>query len=137
MTGSLTQELREDLIPELADLFEEAGHDLVIVRPGEASGDWNAQGRRSRGGETRTSVRGLLMPARDSTRRAAADAGLPVPHFVAYLPFSAPLDRPGFLIEHEGQRFYPTEDARDPGGQGVAWVVPLGAPGEVVQRAGG
>ncbi|WP_019584679.1 hypothetical protein [Deinococcus apachensis] len=124
-------------------VLDVVGEDLVIVRSGQPTGGFDDDGRRPVGPETRLTLRGLLMPAEERTVRLASDAGLPVPRFVAYFPFSAPgltplsprvptgLGQTGFVIEAGGDRYYPTQDARDEGGQGVLWVVPLLAPGEV------
>lgn len=134
MTGALTLEIQQLTRPELAELFEDLGHDLVIVQPGAPTGDFDDDGRQQQAPDTRTALRGLLMPASDRARMAAAGSDLPTPSFEAYLPHDAPVAVPGWHLEHDGIRYYPTADARDEGGQGVVWVVPLGAPGEVVER---
>ncbi|WP_412027020.1 hypothetical protein [Deinococcus yunweiensis] len=138
MTGALTLELQAELGPELAEIFALLGHDLVIVF-GPDTPVWNAPG--GSGGAT-ISIRGLLRPA-DARRQAlAAGAGLPIPQFEAYLPMQATqagitapltLSVPGWHVTHEGRRLYPIGDARDEEGQGLVWIVQLGAPGEVTR----
>lgn len=143
-----TAELQDLTLPVLDQVVAALGRDLVIVRLGTPSGSYDDDGRREAGSgsETRLPRRGLLMPAEERVVRAAADAGLPVPRFVALLPYSAPgptalsprlptdLAQTGFVVEDGGQQYYPTADARNEGNQGVLWVVPLGAPGEVLRR---
>ncbi|MHA0043011.1 hypothetical protein [Deinococcus sp. PEB2-63] len=127
MTGALTLEIQQLLRPELDELFEDLGHDLIVVR-GSSSTAWN----QSSDPGADITVRGLLMPA-SQQRRARTPAGLPVPDWVAYLPRQEALDlgTPGWHLIHAGRAYYPSGDAEDPGGQGVVWIVPLRSPGEV------
>ncbi|BBN95704.1 hypothetical protein DEIGR_100837 [Deinococcus grandis] len=125
MTGALTLEIQQLLKPELDELFEDLGHDLVVVRGGSSTA-WN----QSSDPGADINVRGLLMPA-SQRRRAGTPAGLPVPDWVAYLPYTPDLGTPGWHLFHEGRAYYPSGDAEDPGGQGVVWIVPLRSPGEV------
>ena len=127
MTGAGTLELRADIPAELAGVFRDYGHDLVIVRP-TAAPTWGSVAE----GDTRQAVRGLLMPASGNTTWAAQGAGLPIPSFEAYLPYDPALSTPGWHLEHAGQSYYPTGDAKDEGGQGLLWMVPLSAPGQVM-----
>lgn len=128
MTGPLTLEIQDLLKPELDELFDDLGHDLIVVRGGSGS----TFGTPASSNTLSTPVRGLLMPA-STQRRANTPTGLPVPAWVAYLPRQEDLDlgTPGWYLIHEERAYYPTGDAEDPGGQGVVWVVPLSSPGEV------
>lgn len=126
MTGPGTLDLRADLGPEVAELFADFGHDLVVVRT-ELQTAW---GERMGVYAAGVPIRGLLMPA-SQRRRASTPAGLPTPDWVAYLPYTPDLGTPGWHITHEGRAYYPTADAENAGGQGVVWVVPLASPGEV------
>lgn len=127
MTGAGTLELRADIPAELAGVFRDYGHDLVIVRP-TAAPTWGSVAE----GDTRQAVRGLLMPASDYLKRQAVGSSLPVPAFEAYLPYDPALSTPGWHLEHAGLAYYPTGDAKDEGGQGLVWVVSLSAPGQVM-----
>ncbi|SMB89194.1 hypothetical protein [Deinococcus hopiensis] len=126
MTGTVTLEIQELTRPELEEIFEDLGHDLVIVQPAAPANQWGESGS-----SNTTDVRGILMPASEYTQRSAAGAGLPIPSYEAYLPFDAPVNTPGWHLTHEGTPYHPTADARDEGGQGVVWIVPLRAPGQV------
>lgn len=125
-----TADLQMITRPHLETIFAAFGHDLQVVtlaRPGT----WNTPSVTPPPG---VPVRGLLLPVSDQRRQLAATSGLPVPQFEAYLPFDTPgLDTPGWYLTCNGQAYYPTRDARDEGGQGLVWVVELGAPGEVLR----
>ncbi|MCY1703639.1 hypothetical protein [Deinococcus sp. SL84] len=113
------------------------GHDLTIIRPVGSPNGWDDDGNQIIGQPSTQAVRGLLMPASTRQRAAAASAGqgLPVPGYVAYVPFDAvDLDTPGWHLQHGGENYYPLRDAQDIGGQGICWLIELGSPGEVIQR---
>lgn len=129
MTGPGTLDFQADLGAEAAELFEDFGHDLTVVRGGSGT----TFGTPSSSNTLSTPVRGLLMPASAQRRLVAGSSELPIPSFVAYVPFSADLSEPGWHIAHMGQRYYPTRDAYNPGNQGVVWVCELGSPGEVTR----
>lgn len=132
MTGVLTLEIQGLMRPELDELFEELGHDLTVVRGGSGS----TFGTPASSNTLTTPVRGLLMPASTQRRTVAGASELPIPVFVAYLPFEVDLSEPGWHIVHMEQRYYPTRDAYSPGNQGVMWVCELGSPGEVTRGPG-
>lgn len=136
MTGPGTLEFRGDLAPVVLEMVTDFGHDLDIIRPASSPNGWDADGNQIVGQPSTQAVRGLLMPA-DQRRRAIASAGqgLPVPAYVAYVPFDAvDLDTPGWHLQHGGENYYPVRDAQDIGGQGICWLIELGSPGEVIQR---
>ncbi|MFD1729849.1 hypothetical protein ACFSC4_31365 [Deinococcus malanensis] len=128
MTGPGTLDLRADLTPDVRQLLADFGHDLTLV-VGNGSASWNTPA--SALGITHE-LRGLLMPTPLRRLQVTAASELPVPSYVAYLAgadVSADLSTPGWHIQHQGQNYYPTRDARDEGGQGVVWVLDLAAPG--------
>ena len=129
-----TAEIQQLTRPVLQQVFAALGKDLLIVPPGTATGGFDDDGRQQVTPGTPIPVRALLLPASTQTQQAAAGSDLPVPKFEAYLPYTAPVAVPGWHLTHEGIAYYPTADARDEGGQGVVWMVPLGAPGEVIER---
>lgn len=132
MTGPLTLEFQAELIPLLEEVFADLGQDLVIVHPGGPTGTTDNEGRRVKTSAASETVRGYLY-ALDLVSRARltrGDEGLNVPRYAVLLPFSAPVSAAGWHIEAGGVPYYPLADAVDLGAQGVAWEVPLGAPGQ-------
>ncbi|MFC4428033.1 hypothetical protein [Deinococcus navajonensis] len=133
MTGPGTLKLRARMTAQARRQVERFGHDLTLV-VGTGSTTWGTPA--STLGVTQA-VRGVLMPAPLRRMQATGASGLPVPSYVAYLAAAdveADLSTPGWYLQHQGQNFYPTRDARDEGGQGVVWVCELGSPGEVTVR---
>ena len=127
--GPGTEALREDL-PDIiaAELLIPYGKRGCIVRQREP------QYGELEGGETRgAEIPVFLDPTSDSTQRAAAGAGLPVPAYTLYvLMRDAPdLARPGWVLEVEGVRYHPAGDARDSGSQGIVWEVNMLSPGQL------
>jgi hypothetical protein len=132
VTGPLTLELQTELIPAIQEVFAELGQDLLIVRPGLPTGGTDDDGRKIRAGGSEATVRGYLyaIDLVSRARLAHGDPGLPVPRFAALLPFSADVAAGDWHLELNGVAYYPIGDAVDLGTQGVAWEVPLGAPGQ-------
>ena len=132
MTGPLTLELQAELIPALREVFAELGQDLLIVRPGLPTGGTDNDGRKIRSDGSQQQVRGYLyaLDLVSRARLARGDPGLPVPRYAALLPFAADVSAGDWHLEAAGVSYYPIGDAVDLGTQGVAWEVPLGAPGQ-------
>lgn len=132
MIGPGTQRLQAR-VPTIirTKLFEPYGHDVVIVFPAQANGEYGATV--AVGSEL--PVRAALIPAGTGAQAAAAGAGLPVPGFEFYVLRddlgAHSLDVPGWYVRMDGINYYPTADARNEGGQGIVYFAPLGAPGEV------
>jgi hypothetical protein len=130
--GSLTLELQSELIPVIQEVLVELGQDLLIVRPGLPTGGTDDDGRKIRAGGSQATVRGYLyaLDLVSRSRLARGDPGLPVPRYAALLPFTADVSGGDWHFEYGGASYYPLGDAVDLGTQGVAWEVPLGAPGQ-------
>ena len=134
MTGAGTLEFRDDMGPMVLEMVEDFGHDLTLVTPAATPNGWDDDGNQIVTTPITQTVRGLLMPATDRRRAMSAGQGLPVPAYVAYVPFDAvDLDTPGWHLQHGGENYYPTRDAQDMGGQGICWLIELGSPGEVIR----
>lgn len=129
-----TEQIQTLAAAPLEQVFAAVGQDLEVVTVTPPVNGWDEQGNQITAPPATQTVRGLLMPASDRRRIAAAGQNLPLPNYVAYLPFdAADLDVPRWYIRHGDLNYYPTRDAQDIGGQGVCWLLELGSPGEVMQ----
>jgi len=127
-----TEQGRLFLAPVLPQLFAQQGQSLTIVRPGSPTGPTGEDGRRTLVGGSSATVHGLLygLSLQEQTRLTRGDTSLPVPRYVAFLPHDAPVAAAGWHLEANGLAYYPLGDVVDFGNLGVAWEVPLGAPGQ-------